>query len=447
LRAVAIGVWSLKDTHNNSTERRVLAMRKSLMTILVSTVCVLGLFCMDGFAAEKGPIKVGWLVPETGVYAVMGQDMTNGFRMYMEDIGYKVAGRKIEIIAEDSRAMSETAITKFRKLVSHDHVDVVAGIVTAPVGLACAALSDQLKTPLIISCAAADDNTQRKRKKWTTRTGWTGSQPMYPFGVWVRKHLGYTKVATIAIDFQFGFDNVGGFQTTFEANGGKIIQKQWAPIGTVDFGPYISAIDRSADAVFVNFGGQMCLNFHKQYQDAGIKIPLIGSGTDSDEYTLQSMGDEILGYISPLHYSAALDTPANRKFQEEYQKKYKKIGSYYADNSYESAEWLKLAIEAVKGDVENKEAFLKAIKSVRLTDPPRGSFHLDAYGNPIQNIYIRKVEKIKDYPLDYLNSGTMKWNVVIDTIPQVSQFWTFNPEEYMKQPTFSHEYPPCKYCK
>jgi len=422
-------------------------MRKSLVTILVSTVCVLALFCMTGFAAEKGAIKVGWLAPKTGVYAVMGEDMTNGFHMYMEEIGYKAAGRKIEVIEEDYRAVAETGITKFRKLVSHDNVAVVGGITTAPVGLACAAVADQLQTPLIIACAAADDNTQRKRAKWATRLGWTGSQPMFPFGEWVRKNLGYEKVATIAIDFQFGFDNVGGFQTTFEANGGKIIQKQWAPIGTVDFGPYISAIDRSADALFVNFGGQMCLHFHKQYKDSGIKLPVIGSGTNSDEYILQSQGDEILGYISPLHYSAALDTPANRKFQEKYQKKYNKIGSYYAANSYELAWWIHLAIEAVKGDVENKEAFLKAIKSVRLPDPVRGPFYMDEYGNPVQNIYIRKVEKIDGYALDYLKSGPLKWNKVIDTIPQVSQFWKFDPETYMKQPTYSHDFPPCKYCK
>jgi branched-chain amino acid transport system substrate-binding protein len=422
-------------------------MRKSLVTISFSIACVFTLFCLTAFSAEKGAIKVGWLVPKTGVYAVMGEDMTNGFRMYMEEIGYKAAGRKIEVIEEDDRAIPETAITKFRKLVSHDNVAVVAGITAAPNGLACAELADQLKTPLIIACAAADDNTQRKRKKWATRIGWTGSQPMYPFGEWVRKNLGYEKIATIAIDFQFGFDNVGGFQTSFEAAGGKIIQKQWAPIGTVDFGPYISAINRKADAVFVNFAGQMCLHFHKQYKDSGIKLPVIGSGTNSDEFILPAQGDEILGYISPLHYSAALDIPANVQFQQKYQAKYKKIGSYYASHCYELATWLHLAIEAVKGNVEDKEGFLTAIKGVKLPNPVRGPFHLDEYGHPIQNIYIRKVEKVDGYKLDFMKSGPTKWNMIIDTIPAVSQFWKFDPEKYMAQPTFSHQFPECKYCE
>ncbi len=410
-----------------------------IFVLAAFTVTALG----GSWAAEKGPIKVGWLSPQTGQWAEVGKDMNNGFNMYMEEIGYKAAGRTFEVIAEDTRAIPDTAVTKFRKLVSHDRVAVVGGMVTAPSGLAVAAAADEMQVPLIIDCAAADDNTQRLRKKWVTRIGWTGSQPMFPFGEWVYKKLGYKKIVTIAVDFAFGFDNVGGFQRTFEAAGGRIIQKMWVPVNAVDFAPYISNINKDADAVFVALVGSAPLKFPKQYQEAGIKLPLIGSGTVSDEYVLPAQGDEILGFISPLHYSAALNTPANRKFQEKYQAKYKKMGSYYASHSYELGMWLAQAVEAVKGNVEDKEAFLKAIKSVKLADPPRGPFQLDAYGNPVQNIYIRKVEKTKS-PLDFLNSGNIKWNVVIDTIPNVSQFWKWNPEEYMKQPAYSHDFPPMK---
>lgn len=395
------------------------------------------------WSAEKGPIKVGWLSPHTGQWAEVGKDMNNGFNMFMEEIGYKVAGRTIEVIREDTRAVPDTAVTKFRKLVSHDRVAVVGGLVTSPSGLAVAAAADEMQIPLIIDCAAADDNTQRLRKKWVTRIGWTGSQPMFPFGEWVYKKLGYKRIVTIAVDFAFGYDNVGGFQRTFEAAGGQIIQKMWVPVTAMDFAPYISNIRKDADAVFVALVGAAPLKFPKQYQEAGIKLPMIGSGTVSDEYVLPAQGDEIVGFISPLHYSAALDIPANRKFQEKYQKKYSKMGSYYASHSYELGMWLAQAIEAVKGEVENKEDFLKAIKSVKLTDPPRGPFQLDAYGHPIQNIYIRKVEKVKS-PLDFMGGGATKWNVVIDTIPNVSQFFKWDPEEYMKQPAYSHDYPPMK---
>lgn len=413
----------------------------------LSCVCLLlaGALAFGGTAsaADKGPIKVGWLSPQTGQWAEVGKDMNNGFNLFMEEVGYKIAGRPIEVIREDTRAVPDTAVTKFRKLVTHDRVAVVGGLVTSPSGLAVAAAADEMQVPLIIDCAAADDNTQRLRKKWVTRIGWTGSQPMFPFGDWVYKKLGYRKIVTIAVDFAFGYDNVGGFQRTFEAAGGQIIQKMWVPVTAMDFAPYISNIRKDADAVFVALVGAAPLKFPKQYQEAGIKLPMIGSGTVSDEYVLPAQGDEIVGFISPLHYSAALDIPANRKFQEKYQKKFKKVGSYYASHSYELGMWLAQAITAVKGDAENKEALLKAINGVKLADPPRGPFQLDPYGHPIQNIYIRKVEKVKS-PLDYMNSGTIKWNTVIDKIPNVSQFWKWAPEEYMKQPPYSHGYPPMK---
>lgn len=408
-----------------------------VLAALVSTLTA------ASWAADKGPIKIGWLSPQTGQWAEVGKDMDNGFNLYMEEIGYKAGGRTIEVIREDTRADPATAVTKFRKLVSSDHVALAAGLVTAPSGLAVAATADQMQVPLIIDAAAADDNTQRQHKKWVIRIGWAGSQPMFPFGEYVAKKLGYKKIVTIAVDFAFGYDNVGAFQRTYEAAGGRIIQKMWVPVNTVDYAPYISNIRKDADAVFVVAVGSMPLKFVKQYHDAGIKLPLVGSGTVSDEYILQAEGDEVLGYISPLHYSAALNTPANRKFQEKYQKKYKKIASYYACNSYELAMLLTQAIGAVNGNVENKEEFLKSLKSAKLSDPPRGPFYLDAYSNPVQNIYIRKVEKIKS-PEDFLNSGAIKWNVVIDTIPAVSQFWKSTPEGYMKQPVYSHDFPPMK---
>ena len=421
-------------------------MKKSMELVLLLSAVLLGLNSV-AFAAEKGSIKVGWLAPVTGPWAEVGKDMTNGFTMFMEEIGYKAAGRKIEVISEDSRAIPETAVTKFRKLVTHDRVAVAGGLVTAPSGLAVAATANQLKTPMIIACSAADDNTQRKRNPWATRIGWTGSQPMYPFGEWVAKKLKYKRIATIAVDFQFGYDTVAGFQKTYEENGGQIIQKQWAPVNTVDFGPYLANMTRDADAIWCNMVGSMSLKFPKQYKEAGINLPLIGNGTVSDEYVLPAQGDEILGFISPLHYSGALDTPSNTRFQREYQAKYKKHTSYYAANCYELAMWLVKAIEAVNGNVEDKEKFSKAIKQVQLDDPPRGKFKMDKYGHPIQNIYIRKVEKIDGYKLDFIKSGPVKWNTVIDTIPSVSQFWKMNPEEYMKQPIYTQAYPPCPFCK
>jgi branched-chain amino acid transport system substrate-binding protein len=422
-------------------------MRRSFFITLALVFFVLGILCTGSVATEKGPIKVGWIGPMSGPWAQIGKDMTNGIEMYFEEVGYKAAGREIQLIVEDGRAVADTTVTKFRKLVTHDKAAVVSGIVAAPCGVASSATADLLETPLIIAICSVDDITQRKRGKWTTRIANSASQVMYPFGSWVYENLGYKRVATIAMDFQYGYDTVGAFQRTFEEAGGQIIQKMWTPQFTVEFGPYIASIKEDTDAVFVCLGGGEALKFPKQYAQSGLKIPLFGSSVTCDEFILPAQGDEILGFVSATVYSGALDIPANKKFQEKYQKRYGKVGSFYACHSYEAGMWIVQAIEAVQGNVEDKESFLKAIKSVRLVDSPRGPFAMDDYGNPICNLYVRKVEKVKDHPLDFMGGGQRKWNSVIDTIPDVSQFYRWDPEEYMKQPRYSQGYPRCKYCK
>jgi len=151
---------------------------------------------------------------------------------------------------------------------------------------------------------------------------------------------------------------------------------------------------------------------------------------------LPSLGDEAIGGMTPLMYSAALDTPINKRFVKEYRGKYGKVPSYYSEVCYTTGRWIDEAAKAIGGDLENREKFLAALRKVEVPDAPRGPVKLDAHGNPIQNIYIRKVEK-KDGEL---------WNTVIHTYPAVSQFWKYSPEEFLKQPVYSRDYPPCKFC-
>jgi branched-chain amino acid transport system substrate-binding protein len=412
-------------------------MNKKLIVSLLA-VMVLVMAGPNLEAAEKGPIKVGFLTQMTGGGAAVGKDMSNGFMMYTQEIGNQVAGRKVEVIIEDTQGDPAQALTKLRKLVESDGVHAVAGIFLANEGYALAPKVDEYRIPTVWAVVSADDLTQRKPTKWAVRTGWTSSQPNHPFGEWVHKTLGYKKVVTIAADYAFGWEQVGGFQRTFEEAGGQVIQKLWSPLGTTDFGPYLPQVKRDADAVFAVMVAAMALRFPKQYQDAGLKarLPLIGGGTTFDEFVLPSLGDEAIGAITPLIYSAAIDTPVNKRFVKEFRTKYGKVPGYYGEASYMAARWVAEAAKAVGGNVEDKDKFLAALRKVETPDAPRGAIKLDAYGNPIQNIYVRKVEK-KDGEL---------WNTVIHTFPSVSQFWKYKPEEFLKQPVYDRNNPPCKYC-
>jgi len=148
------------------------------------------------------------------------------------------------------------------------------------------------------------------------------------------------------------------------------------------------------------------------------------------------MGDEVIGDVSAFMYSSALETPKNAAFVKKYRGLYGKVPSYFSETCYTSTRWINEAAKAINGDVENREKFLEALKKVEIPDAPRGPLKLDAYGNPIQNIYIRKVEK-KDGEL---------WNTVVYTYPAVSQFWKYKPEDFLKQPVYDRNFPPCKYC-
>jgi branched-chain amino acid transport system substrate-binding protein len=388
--------------------------------------------------AQKTPIKVGFMAPVTGGAAAVGKDMSNGFAMYLEEIGSQMAGRKIEVIVEDTQGQPAVALTKLRKLVESDRVHVLAGLLFAHVGYALAPKVDEYQIPMLYPVVSADDLTQRKPAKWVVRTGWTSSQPNQPFGEYVVKTLGYKRVVTIAMDYAFGWEQVSGFQRVFEESGGQVVQKLWPPLGTTDFAPYLAQIRRDADAVFAVMVAASSLRFPKQYEDAGLKarIPLIGGGTSFDEFVLPSLGDEAIGGVSPLHYSAAIDTPINRKFVKDFRAKFGKVPGYYAETCYIAARWIHQAVKATDGNVENRDRFLAALRKVEIPDAPRGPIKLDAHGNPVHNIYVRKVER---------RDGEL-WNTVIHTFPAVSQFWKYPPDAFLKEPVYDRNHPACKHC-
>ena len=167
------------------------------------------------------------------------------------------------------------------------------------------------------------------------------------------------------------------------------------------------------------------------------KWKVIVPGTGTDETLLPGLGDDGIGVLSPYTYSVALNNPENNKFVEKRKKSYKKEATTIMAINYLAADWIVRAINAVNGDVENKEKFMQALQGVELTDSLLGPLKLDKYGQAVTNIYIRRVDKV----------GRGYQNTVIETYPMVSQFWKYDPETYLKSPLYSRDYPPCKFCE
>jgi branched-chain amino acid transport system substrate-binding protein len=414
---------------------------RKLQLILMGTAVAVGLGLSAPAGAEE--LRIGYLAPLTGGLAQTGIDMRDGFLLYLEEHGNKLGGMDVKLIIEDEQGKGDVAVTKAKKLVLQDKVHMLIGGVLASTGYALAPVSTELKTMYIPSIPAADDLTQRQLKDfpYLIRTSWSSSQPHHPLGQWACDQ-GYKKVVTIAADYAFGYEVVGGFQKAFEDCGGKIVQKIWPPLGAKDFGPFIPTIKADTDAVLSLMVGPMPAQFIKQMRGAGFKKPIIGGGTSYDEFVLPFMGDEAIGDVSALHYSAALDTPKNIAFVKAYRTKFGKVPSYYSENNYTTAQWLDEALKKAGGKWPGPEELIKLMVGIKL-DAVRGPVSLDENRNPIQNIYIKKVEKKKmfGYEKDEL------WNTVIKTYPNVSQFWTYGKDKFLAQPVYDKGFPPCNFCE
>lgn len=406
-------------------------------------VLTLGLILSSAPTTAAEELRIGFLAPLTGPAAQTGKDMRDGFLMYLEENNNKFAGVDVKFIVEDTQAKPPVAVRKANKFIRQDKVHMFVGGLLASTGYALAPVSTRNKVIYLASIPAADDLTQRQKKKYpyVIRSGWTSSQPSHPFGQWACDN-GYKRITTIAADYAFGHEVVGGFQKAFEDCGGKIVQKLWPRLWEKDFGPTIASVKRDVDAVFTLMVGVMSLAFPKQFRAAGLKMPLLGGGTSADEFVLPSMGDEAIGYVTALQYSAALNTPKNEAFVKKYRKRFGKVPSYYSESNYTTAQWIHETLKKTGGKWPGAKKFISAFAKIKL-DAVRGPVYLDKDLNPVHNIYIKKVEKKKMF--GYPNAEL--WNTVIKTYPNVGQYWKYGKKKFLKQPVYSRTFPPCKNCE
>jgi branched-chain amino acid transport system substrate-binding protein len=403
-----------------------------VLRLVVLPLLILPLFVLPAAAQET--IRVGFLTVKSGPLAAGGRQMEEGIQLFLKERNQTVAGRKIEVIIADTAGQPATTKSKTQELVERNRVHVVIGPLAAFEALAINDYIKQVEVPIISPSAAAEDLTQRKPNPWFVRAVGTSAQVTHAVAEYAVKKLAMKRIAMIADDFAYGHEGAAGFQRVFEDNGGKVVQKLWPPLNVADYGSYVAQLKSNVDGVYAGFAGANGLRFLKQYREYGLKLPVLGSMTTVDEGILKTMGDEALGVVSPGWYSAALTTPANRKFVEAVRAEYKADPGYYTAGAYTAGLFLEAALKAVNGKIEDKAAFMKALRGTRLTEGPVGALRLDQYGNPVMNIYIRKVER-KDGRLV---------NSVIDTIPEVSQFWKYEPAAFLGNPVYSRDFPPAK---
>jgi branched-chain amino acid transport system substrate-binding protein len=384
--------------------------------------------------ADIGPIRVGFLTVKTGPLASGGIQMEEGLTLYLQERNRTLGGRQVEVFTADTGGVPAVTKSKAQELVERNKVHCFIGPLAAFEALAIDDYIRETQTPTM-SVAAAEDMTQRKPNPWFVRATSSSSQCASPMADFAAKELKYTHMATIADDIAYGHEMCAGFQHVFEDAGGRIVQKLWPPLNTPDYAAYIAQLKTDVDGIFLGFAGSNGLKFVKQYREYARPSPLLGGMTAIDESLLQQMGDDALGILSTCWYSADLDTPTNKKFVAAMQRAYKVDPGFYAAATYTNGAVLEAAVRAVGGKVEDKNAFMAALRTNKVPDTVRRPVAFDTYGNVVGNVYIRKV----------VRKGGKLVNAVVRSYPDVSQFWTYDPKAFLKNPVYSRDYPPARY--
>jgi branched-chain amino acid transport system substrate-binding protein len=424
---------------------------QKVFTIVFLTGFFVAVGMSQALCAEKGPIKIGYISPTTGNFAQFGRDMYDGFTMFLDEIKYQVAGRKIELIREEEGTPA-TAVTKARKLITSDKINILAGVWLTPSAYAVAPVVEEAGIPFVVTSSGGDDLTQRKRSDTLIRLTYTGCHLGHALGHFAYHKLGWRTAVVVGFDYAFAHEVVGAFHEVFEDQGGKILQKIWTPTDTMDFNPYVQSLNPEADGILDGVFGSSSVRFLRALKVAGKyqkTHQIAAAGTAVDETLLPALGDLPLGIYSSYNWSAALQTPQNNKFVERTHEFLKREASVGISSNYTGADWIVRAIKAVDGDVENKSKFMKTLKAIEIEDSPRGPVRLGKYNHNIQNIYIRRVDRRADVDPVIKVPGNFQetQNTVVYTYPSVSQFWTYDPEKYMARPIYSRDNPPCKFCK
>ncbi|NSY38138.1 ABC transporter substrate-binding protein [Leisingera sp. ANG59] len=338
-------------------------------------------------AAAEENIKVGLLLPFSGVYAALGNDIEAGFSVALEQFGSE-AGTGFDIVREDTEVKPPVALGKAKKLILQDKVDVMAGVVSSGVLGAVRDMVHGAGVPLIVANAGNDEATGTSCSPFITRMSFSNGQVNRPMGQWMHDQ-GIRKVYTLAPDYAAGRQMIGGFVETFTAAGGEIAGQDFTPFQkTQDFGPYLAQAKASgADAVYVFYAGGEAISFVKQYDSFGLKadLPLYGSGFLTSPLYVNAEGPAAEGVITALHYVPTLDNAANAAFVADFQARTGRLPSEFAVHGYDAARAL---VEAAKTGARDRASLAEALRQVSF-DGPRGKLSIDpATNNIVQPVYV-----------------------------------------------------------
>lgn len=377
------------------TPHDLVAMRRFMLKAAAATLAA-GVV-LPSFAAD--PLKIGLIVPLTGPFASTGKQIEAACRLYIQKNGDTVAGRKVELIVKDDTGLSpETTKRIAQELVVNEKVNVLAGFGLTPLALASAPIATESKTPMIVMAAATSVITTKS--PYIVRSGFTLPQVTWPIAEWAAKNKVGT-VVTLVTDYGPGLDAEKTFVKRFTDAGGKIVESLRVPLRNPDYAPFLQRVkDARPDALFVFVPSGEGTAVMKEFNNRGLKqvgIQMIGTGDVVDDDLLESMGPVAVGVVTSFHYSAAHDSPENRAYVDAFMKANNFRPNFHSVGGYDGMHLIYEAVKKAGANVDG-DKLVEAMKGTRWTSP-RGPMMIDpATRDPIQNVYVRKVEIVDGKP-------------------------------------------------
>lgn len=414
-------------------------MSKNSLKKLAVSLALSGVFAAHAYAQDT--LRIGGLATLDGPFAVLGQEAFRAMELAFEEVGYEVGGKKIEWIKESSDGRPDVALTKARKLIEQDNVEILIGPVSGGEGLAVKEYAKSVPDRTFVNgFSAAQETTLVSPASNFFRFSADGAQWQAGLGDYVYDEKGYRTVAVVSGDYSFGYTQVLGFMSEFCAKGGRVPEKVWVPNGTKDFSSAIARIPENVDAVYVMLGGADAVNFLSQYYQTGSDIPLVAGSNTVEQTVLSTKGPfqrRLEGIPSAHMVAAGLEDDAYKTYVETYRKRFPDglnapSAPYYG--YYVATKAVLMALDEVDGDLSNKQAkFQEALAKVKL-DTAFGPVELDENRQAIANIYVTEVARGDDGVL---------YNKVVKKVSGVNQVLGQDRAEFTARGVPSRDFPDC----
>jgi len=340
--------------------------------------------------AQGASLRVGLMLPYSGTFAQLGENITAAFEMHLAERGGKLGGRAVTVVKLDDGSDPAAAPQNVNRLLNRDKADVLVGTVHSGVVMALVQAAREKGVPLIIPNAGNVAASRELCSESVFRTSFSNWQPAYGMGKALAA-TGVKKAVWVTWDYAAGRESAEGFRDGLKAGGAELVQILTLPFPETNFQPILAQLPGlGVQAVGSFFAGGGAVQFVRDYAAAGLrdKLPLCGSGFLT-EGTLAAQGAAAEGVRTALHYGDGLDIPKNTAFRKAFKEKAGREADVYAVQGYDAAQLLAAGVDAVKGDMDADKALFAAMRGARI-DSPRGAFTLSASHNPVQNIYLRE---------------------------------------------------------